>query len=130
MIVLRNVSLGFTAGVIGGLGWFLGVWIAIKVGIIPPQMEAALLGKATLYKQLVWGGAWGILLAVPVLNGLWWLKGFIVGCLATAAAVFYFGAHLQWPAERIAMGVVLNGVFWGFAAGFWYWLVARDGGRR
>ncbi len=129
MILFRNISLGFAAGVIGGLGWFLGVWLALKAGIIPANMEAALLGKTTLYRQMIWGGAWGILLAVPVLTSLWWLKGFIVGCLATAAAVFYFGAHVPWPVERIVMAVVLNGVFWGLFAGFWYWLVAREGRR-
>ena len=129
MIGLRNITIGFAAGAVGGLAWYAGIWILIQVGLIPGQMAGTLLAKSLLYKQMIWGGVWGILLAVPVLDRMWWLKGFIIGCVATAAAVFYFAAGAAWPAQRIAIAVLLNGVFWGFGAGFWYWL-ATSGNRR
>lgn len=124
MIALRNITLGFAAGAVGGLVWYLGVWLGLTAGILPAQAEATLLAKATLYRQMIWGGAWGILLAVPILLRHWWLRGFVIGCIATAAAVFYFSAGAAtWPVQRIIYAVILNGVFWGFGAGFWYWLV-------
>lgn len=131
MIGLRNLTLGFACGAIGGLAWFAGIWIGIKTGLIPAAMEPTLLAKTMLYKQMIWGGVWGILLAVPILTRTWWLKGFILGCIATAVAIFFFtqGGLAGWPAQRIAIAVVLNGVFWGMSAAFWYWLVT-SGDRR
>ncbi|MEM9684242.1 MAG: hypothetical protein AAF942_13310 [Pseudomonadota bacterium] len=131
MIGLRNLTLGYASGVFGGLVFFLGIWLGLKAGLIPAQAEATLLAKTFLYKQMIWGGVWGILLAVPILNRVWWLKGFIIGCIATAVAIFVFTPTglAGWPAQRIAIAVVLNGVFWGIGAAFWYWLVT-GGDRR
>lgn len=128
MIGLRNLTIGYAAGVFGGLVFFLGIWLALQASLIPAQAEATVLARTFLYKQMTWGGIWGLLLAVPILNSQWWLKGFILGCIATVAGIFIFtpAGIAAWPAQRIAVAVVLNGVFWGIGAAFWYWLVTGN----
>jgi hypothetical protein len=84
-----------------------------------------------LYRIIVWGGVWGILLAVPVMNRTWWLKGAIIGVLATVALVAYFQPSIRTPPIQIVYALVLN-VIWGIAAGLWWTIVSgtRKNGRK
>ncbi len=125
---LRLVTLAIGAGAFGAiiLGVFGQLFTSLKVQQLlgftadaPPAFPAA------LYMYLVWGGIWGLLLVIPILNRLWWLKGALIGVLATAAIPLYFEpAFAQAPAGRFIYVVVLN-IIWGIAAGFWWWLVSE-----
>ena len=98
------------------------------IGLPPPTPESYL---PLIYRLVVWGGLWGLLLVVPVMNRLWWLKGIIIGVLATLAILFYFNPGITTPWMRLVYVLVLNSV-WGLAAGGWWALVgnARKNGRK
>ena len=128
----RGVTLGFGAGVFGGCVLFAVAYLFNRLQV--PQ----LLGfqpltrpfPAGLYQLLVWGGIWGVLVALPILNRMWWLKGILIGLLATAAIAFYFNpAFANAPPVRIAYAAVLNAI-WGIAAAWWWSLVSGTGGGR
>jgi len=64
---VKEVSLTFAAGVLGGLANSLAVWLLGAVGLtgllgvaLAPQLT-----PAWLYPRLVWGGLWGWLFLLP-----------------------------------------------------------------
>jgi len=134
MAFFRLLTLGFGAGAFGACILSLLAFVLNRLGL-PEQLGIASPERpmpAALYQIIVWGGIWGFLLVVPVLNRLWWLKGIIIGLLATAALAIYFAPAIgQGPAIRLGYVVVLNAL-WGVAAGFWWTLTAgnRKNGRK
>jgi len=135
MAILRLLTLGFGAGAFGGLILWAAALGLARIGL-PALLDltAPLPDIHTVvHRAIVWGGLWGLLFAVPVMNRAAWLKGIVIGLLATAALVFYFGPGLRaGPPLGIAYAAVLNGLVWGIAAGFWWALVSAAGknGRR
>ncbi|MFO0989101.1 MAG: hypothetical protein U1F37_17365 [Alphaproteobacteria bacterium] len=134
MAVFRLLTLGFGAGAFGAVILALvsaglnALNVQALIGLPPPAPESYL---PLFYRAVVWGGIWGVLFAVPVLNRLWWLKGIIIGVLATLAILFYFNPAVTTPPMRFAYALVLNAI-WGIAAGAWWALVSgpRKNGRR
>lgn len=126
---LRRLSGAFVAGCIGTIGFFIGIRIGMATGLVagPPPMMEFLASKEFFYRQVVWGGIWGLLFVVPFLSTMWWLRGLIVGGLATLAAIFIFRPEVP-PLPLIVNMVVLNAGFWGITAGFWHDKVMRGGG--
>lgn len=125
--MLNRLTLAFGAGAVGALVLFGAVWVLAQTGSspLPSGRAAAMLGKEFLYRQIVWGGLWALLLVLPVLPGRWLVRGALLGVLATLAAIFYFsgGALAQAPAALLATVFALN-ILWGIAAAFWYDMVA------
>ncbi|MGH7006356.1 MAG: hypothetical protein ACREIP_20615 [Alphaproteobacteria bacterium] len=134
MGLLRLLTLGFGAGAFGACVLVLVAYLLARFGV-PEQLGITFPPRpmpAALYQAVVWGGIWGLLLVVPVMNRLWWLKGIIIGALATVALLLYFAPPLRdGPMMRLLYVLVLN-AFWGVAAGFWWVIVsgARKNGRR
>lgn len=132
---IKNISLTFTAGCVGGLInmlaiWLFGAWgITRALGVqIAPQLSAP-----WLYNRLVWGGLWGLLFLLPRRN-----RPLFVRCLLYSLApglvqllvVFPFQAHkgmlgLQLGYLTPAFVLFFNAI-WGLAAGFWLWLTAAE----
>jgi hypothetical protein len=133
MAIFRQLTLGFGAGAFGACILALVAFVLAQLKI--PELVGASsppADKAFLYRLIVWGGIWGLLLVVPVMNRAWWLKGIIIGLLATAALALYFAPPLQQgSATQIVYIVVLNSI-WGLAAGAWWAFVSgtRKNGRR
>ena len=135
MAIFRMLTLGFGAGAFGAciLALVSALLNALRVqeliGLPPPPTPESYL--PLFYRLVVWGGLWGLLLVVPVMNRLWWLKGIIIGVLATLAILFYFNPGITTPWMRLVYVLVLNSV-WGLAAGGWWALVgnARKNGRK
>jgi hypothetical protein len=135
MAIFRLLTLGFGAGAFGAviLALVSAAFNALKVqaliGLPPPPAPESYL--PLLYRLVVWGGVWGLLFAVPLLNRLWWLKGIIIGVLATLAVLFYFNPAVTTPPMRFVYVLALNAI-WGIAAGAWWALVAgpRKNGRK
>ena len=102
---LPNLFRAFSSGTIGGIAnvaaiAILGVTgIIALMGINAPDPEM----PDFLYKQMVWGGLWGLLLVTPVLKDSWWQRGLLLGVLATGAALFYFAP--QGPAGMMALNL-------------------------
>ena len=134
MAFFRLLTLGFGAGAFGACILSLLAFVLSRLGV-PEQLGIAMPKPdmpAALYQVVVWGGIWGFLLVVPVLNRLAWLKGIIIGLLATAALAIYFRPDIgKGPAILLGYVVVLNAI-WGIAAGFWWALTAgnRKNGRK
>lgn len=134
MAIFRQLTLGFGAGAFGALVLALVAYLLTRLnvpaalGVVLPPQEF----PAALYRLLVWGGIWGTLLTIPVFNRLWWLKGILIGLLATAALALYFAPLFgQGPIIRLIYVAILNAI-WGIAAGAWWTLVSgtRKNGRK
>ena len=77
--MIRKVSGAFTGGAIGGLVDSIAIWLLGKIGI------TGLLGVTMrpdftapwLYRRMVWGGIWMLLLLLP----LWQNRTVLRGCL-------------------------------------------------
>lgn len=86
MTLLQRAALYFTAAALGGLAVVLTVWAFGQIGVAdlfgvaikPP------LAKALIYKQMVWGGIWGLIFLLPIAIKPLWLKGLVM----TLAPVF------------------------------------------
>ncbi len=136
MAIFRLLTLGFGAGAFGAviLALVSAALNALRVqellGLPPPPMPESYL--PILYRVIVWGGIWGLLFVLPVLNRLWWLKGIIIGVLASLAIVFYFDPAVTTPPIRFVYVLILNGGIWGIASGAWWALVSgpRKNGRK
>jgi hypothetical protein len=135
MAIFRLLTLGFGAGAFGAVILALvsaalnALNVQALIGLPPPPAPESYL--PLFYRLIVWGGVWGLLFVVPVLNRLWWLKGIIIGVLATLAILFYFNPAITTPPMRFAYVLVLNAI-WGIAAGAWWALVCgpRKNGRK
>jgi hypothetical protein len=136
MAIFRQLTLGFGAGAFGAaiLALVSALLNTLRVqeliGLPPPPTPDSYL--PLLYRAVVWGGIWGLLFVVPVMNRAWWLKGIIIGALATLAILFYFNPGVTTPPVRFAYVLVLNALVWGVAAGAWWAFVAgpRKNGRK
>jgi hypothetical protein len=68
IMFLRDLSLAFVAGCLGGLVNSTAVWLFGAVGLTQALgvSIAPKLTPAWLYPRLVWGGLWGLLFLLPV----------------------------------------------------------------
>jgi len=131
---VKNISLAFTAGCVGGLAnmlvvWLFGAWgLTSALGVqIAPQLSAS-----WLYNRLVWGGLWGFLFFLPCRNLSLPARGLLYSLAPTLGQlliVFPFQAHkgmlgLQLGYLTPAFVLFFNAV-WGLAAGVWLHLTAE-----
>ncbi|NIA71228.1 hypothetical protein HBA54_21750 [Pelagibius litoralis] len=133
----NQISLGFAAGSLGALA-NVGFLIAAGAGGLIAAMSIQLPEPALpafLYKQVAWGGLWGILLAVPLLGGNWVVRGLILSLLASAATLFFFFPMLTSGDQGPGMAglnlgtltpvlVLVANAVWGLVAAWWYSLAA------
>jgi hypothetical protein len=126
--LVRKISLVFAAGVLGGLLNSLAVWGAGEFGItaaagvkIAPKLSAA-----WLYPRLIWGGIWGILFLVPMMQTRIWSRGFIYSLGPTLVQLFIV---FPMKANKGMMGVdlglltpvfvVIFNAIWGWTTAIW-----------
>ncbi len=87
----KSIAIGFTSGAIGAIANVLFLLLIAFIGlksVVDPGNIPAL--KAFLYKQMVWGGLWGIIMAVIYMPKNWLLRGIIFGLITAAVVLFYF----------------------------------------
>ena len=128
MNTARKISLVFAAGVLGGLLNSLAVWAFGEFGItaaagvkIAPKLTAA-----WLYPRLVWGGIWGVLFLLPMMQTSIWSRGFIYSLGPTLVQLFVvFPLKAQKGAMGLDLGmltplfVVVFNAIWGWTAAIW-----------
>ncbi len=137
--MIKNLSIGFAAGSLGALANVVFVLLAGISGLIaamdlqlPPPEQPAF-----LYKQMVWGGVFGLLLAAPWLEQSWILRGLILGLLASLVALFVFFPRATVGGQGPGMAglnlgmwmpvlVLLANWVWGLVAAKWYDLAHGD----
>lgn len=128
MSALNALSRGFTAGAVGAVANVIFVVLAGMTGIIaamgidfpvPPLL-------AFLYKQVVWGGLFGLLFAAPFVKGSWIVRGLMVGLIASLAALFIFlpmagagMAGVNAGAMIPVLALIANSI-WGLVAAWFY----------
>jgi hypothetical protein len=133
---IKNLSLTFTAGCIGGLTnmfiiWLFGVWglpQALRVQIAP-QLSAP-----WLYNRLVWGGIWGFLFFLPLVRNLPFPVRGVLYCLVPTLVqlliVFPFSTHKGMLGLQLGLltpaFVLFYNVVWGLAAGSWLQLTTEE----
>ena len=130
--LIRQSSIAFTAGLIGGLvnAWL--VWTLGQNGL-PRQFGVAIAPSWStmfLYSKLVWGGLWGLLFLLPIWRGGFWIgifsRGFFLSLGPSLFQLFYvfpvlqhqgvLGLHLG---SLTPLYVVLMNLAWGLTAAFW-----------
>lgn len=138
-MILRNVSVALVGGAIGGGATTLLIWLIDTFGIAKmfggalPPIE---INKAFIYRTLVWGGIWGILLVLPILRQHWFWRGLLLSLLPTAALYFYFLPKQQIGMFGLGAGIglpimaLIANFAWGLVAALWYQVAAQDSGRR
>ena len=87
---MKKILIYFAAGCLGALVNSLTVWLFGDVGItkhfsvsIAPSLSAA-----WLYPRIVWGGIWGLLFFLPMLNSKLIRKGSLLSLFPTAVQLF------------------------------------------
>ena len=124
----KKLSLVFTAGCLGGLLNSLAVWLFGVIGItsalgvkIAPQLSAP-----WLYPRIVWGGIWGLLFLLPLMQKRIFYKGLIFSLGPTIVQLFII---FPMKANKGAMGfdlglltpvlVLVFNAIWGLTAAIW-----------
>ncbi len=85
--MLKNLSLAFSAGCLGGLMNSAAVWLFGALGITP-ALGVALAPKMTpawLYPRVVWGGLWGLLFLLPLKRLTYTARGLLLSLLPSLA---------------------------------------------
>jgi len=87
---MKKLLIFFAAGCLGALANSLTVWLfghygitaALNVSIAPT------LSAGWLYPRIVWGGLWGLLFILPMLQSRLLLKGALLSLFPTAVQLF------------------------------------------
>lgn len=125
---VKEVSLTFAAGVLGGLANSLAVWLFGAVGLtgLLGVALAPELTPAWLYPRLVWGGLWGWLFLLPRPKLTYSSRGIIFSLgpsLVQILVVFPLKAHKG--VGGIELGtltpllVLFFNVVWGLVTAVW-----------
>ena len=87
---MKKLLLFFAAGCLGALANSIAVWQFGQLGITSAYgvSIAPSLSPAWLYPRIVWGGIWGFLFILPILQSRLLLKGSILSLFPTAVMLF------------------------------------------
>ncbi len=131
---MKDSSLAFAAGCIGGLANSICLWLFGTYGITGAAgvQLAPALTPAWLYPRIVWGGIWGLTFLLPMLKNAPMRKGLILSIGPTVVQVLVvFPYRLNKGMFGLDLGVltplfvvVLNAV-WGVTAAVWLWWSER-----
>jgi hypothetical protein len=127
-MVLRKISCGIAGGAVGALFDSFNIWILGKLGVTS-LLGIALQPKFTaswLYPRLVWGGIWGLLFMVPILEKSTVLRGMVLSIAPSATVLFVVFPGMGRGMFGLGFGtftpvlVVFLNFIWGIVAAFWY----------
>lgn len=87
---MKKLLLFFAAGCVGGLANSLALWLCGDLGITASLGVAISpsLSPDWLYPRLVWGGLWGLLFILPMLQSKPLLKGSVLSLFPTIVQLF------------------------------------------
>jgi len=124
----KKLSIFFSAGCLGGLLNSIEVWMVGLLGIstglgvqIAPDLS-----PEWLYPRVVWGGIWGVLFFIPVLNTRPFAKGILFSLPLSLVQLFVvFPLKLNKGILGLELGmltpafVIVSNVVWGLGAAYW-----------
>jgi len=127
--LLARLSICFAGGCVGGVANSLAI-LGAGAAQITTRLGVHLAPTFTyewLYRRVVWGGLWGVLLLLPVLRRSPVLvRGMVISLVPTLAQLFYF---FPYQSQRGMLGlqlgqltplfVLLFNAVWGICAAWW-----------
>lgn len=128
MRAIRNISAAFTGGALGAFIDSFNIWFMGKVGIsdlIGISMKPEF-SPPWLYKRMIWGGIWMLLLLLPYMKNRIVLKGIVASLIPSAMMLFLilpsmgkgmFGLDFGTLMPLVVVG--LNFIY-GIFASYWY----------
>ena len=128
MKLIRNISGAFTGGALGAFLDSFNIWAMGQVGIsdligitMKPEFTAP-----WIYKRMVWGGIWMLLLLLPILKDRIILRGIIFSLVPSAMMLFMVLPSMGKGILGLGFGnlmpfvvVGLNFIY-GIFASYWY----------
>jgi hypothetical protein len=129
-----KLSSVFAAGCFGGLLNSLAVWIFGVIGITSSLgvKIAPTLSASWLYPRLVWGGIWGLLFLLPLMQKRFFYRAFLFSLGPTIVQLFVI---FPMKANKGVMGfdlgiltplfVLIFNAIWGLAAAIWLRLLGK-----
>jgi hypothetical protein len=87
---MKKLLIFFAAGCLGALANSIAVWLFGDFGITT-SFDVSIAPSFTpgwLYPRIVWGGIWGLLFALPMLQSKLLLKGAVLSLFPTAVQLF------------------------------------------
>ena len=125
---VKEWSLAYAAGAVGGLANGLAIWLFGLVGInqllgvaLAPQLTTPL-----IYNKLVWGGIWGFIFLLPFPRLTYPSRGLIYSLgpsLVQIFIVFPLMAHLGVGGIQLGyltpLLVLFYNAIWGIVTGIW-----------
>ena len=129
MSIANRINNAFTAGAFGGLVNSITVWAVGALGVsellkvnISPELT-----KSFIYPKIILGGAWGVLLFLPILQKKLFLKGVVLSLGPTLTQLFIiFPIKSSQGILGLELGkltpllVFLFNAVWGISAVWWY----------
>jgi hypothetical protein len=87
---MKKLLIFFAAGCVGALANSIAVWVFGNYGITKALgvSIAPALSSSWLYPRIVWGGIWGLLFILPILDSKLLRKGSILSLFPTAVQLF------------------------------------------
>ena len=121
---MKKLLIYFAAGCFGALVNSLAVWAFGDIGITKKFSVslAPSLSAAWLYPRIVWGGIWGWLFFLPILNAKPIRKGSLLSLFPSAVQLFFI---FPFKANKGIAGLALGQLTPAFVVFFnWIWGVA------
>lgn len=87
---MKKILIVFAAGCLGGLINSLAVWLGGDLGIAKSMgvSIAPVLTPPWLYPRIVWGGIWGFVFLLPIMNSKAFAKGTLISLFPTLVQLF------------------------------------------
>ncbi|WP_237068114.1 hypothetical protein [Microbulbifer guangxiensis] len=110
---LRNLSICFTAGAVGGLIYALALWamgsygLSYRLGVdIAPYLS-----NSYLYQRVVWGGICGLVLLLPFQRA-WFSRGLILSLIPAAVLLLVVLPMRGYGPGGLGLGTLTPLVVW------------------
>lgn len=126
-ITMKNLSLIFAAGALGGLLKGLTAWLGGAWGInaLLGSQYAPALTPFWVYQHVVWGGLWAFLFLLPLKRLSYVSLGIIYSLPQTLVALLVMMPQMHRGLLGLRLGyttpalILFFGFVWGIATGFW-----------
>jgi len=104
---MKKLLIFFAAGCLGALANSIVVWLLGSLGITSSfgVSIAPSLTPTWLYPRIVWGGIWGLLFILPMLQSKLLLKGTVLSLFPTAVQLFVVFPNAHKGIAGIGLGL-------------------------
>ncbi|UJZ96600.1 hypothetical protein IHC87_21235 (plasmid) [Photobacterium damselae subsp. damselae] len=112
--MLRYITIALGSGFIGGVANVFAIYL------INPLQNLSQPDHIFIYKQVFWGGLWALLYCLPFLKQRWFIRGIIIGFIASLCTFFAFQT-IPVTSINIIKAFMVNLVIWGGCSSFFFY---------